>query len=187
MQLPSAQLYFIALGVSEISLALLKRSGGSTVKKDRSTFGLLWLVIGVSIGLSFFVAGAVPYFGYPFALFGYGTGVVFFCGGVLLRWWSIIHLGRFFTVDVAIAQDHTVVSDGPYRLVRHPGYSGVLLSFLGLGLLLHNGLAALLLIVPIFVALLWRIKVEEEALTTALGKAYTDYMARTRRLVPWLY
>ncbi len=173
--------------MSEVGLALFKRSDRSATRKDRSTFGLLWAVIGLSIGLSLYVAGALPQFGYPFMPMGYVAGVVLFCFGVMLRWWSIIHLGRFFTVDVAIARDHVVVGDGPYRMVRHPSYSGALLSFVGLGCLLHNWLAALLLLLPVTAAMLWRIKVEEAALSAALGKAYLDYMARTRRLVPWLY
>lgn len=187
MGLPSPQLFFIAFGVSEAGLALFKRSGGSAARKDRNTFGLLWAFIGISIGLSLYVAKAMPQFGHPITLAGYVTGMVLFCCGILLRWWSIIHLGRFFTVDVAIARDHVVVSDGPYRVVRHPSYSGALLSFVGLGCLLHNWLATLLLLLPITAAMLWRIRVEEAALSAALGKAYTDYMARTRRLVPWLY
>jgi protein-S-isoprenylcysteine O-methyltransferase Ste14 len=96
-------------------------------------------------------------------------------------------LGRFFTVNVAIAKDHRVVSDGPYRFVRHPSYTGALVAFIGLGILVHNWMAALLLVVPITIMFLWRIHIEERALSAALGKAYTDYMARTKRLIPFVY
>ena len=90
-------------------------------------------------------------------------------------------------MNVAIAKDHRVVSDWPYRFVRHPSYTGALLAFLGLRLLLHNWLAALMLVVPIAVMFLWRINIEECALAAALGAAYTDHMARTKRLVPLVY
>jgi protein-S-isoprenylcysteine O-methyltransferase len=107
--------------------------------------------------------------------------------GIALRWWAIIHLGRFFTVNVAIAADHRVVDDGPYRFVRHPSYTGALMSFVGLGLTTGNWLAAVVLVVPISVAFLRRITIEERVLAAALGEPYRAYAARTKRLVPFLY
>ena len=60
------------------------------------------------------------------------AGVVLFVAGLILRWWAIIILGRFFTVDVTIEKDHELVERGPFRIVRHPSYTGVLLAFVGL-------------------------------------------------------
>ncbi|HEY4257482.1 MAG TPA: isoprenylcysteine carboxylmethyltransferase family protein [Candidatus Udaeobacter sp.] len=57
------------------------------------------------------------------------VGVVLFVTGLLLRWWAIITLGRFFTVDVTIEKDHELVERGPFRMLRHPSYTGVLLAF----------------------------------------------------------
>src|SRR5205085_11035296 len=104
-----------------------------------------------------------------------------------LRWWAILELGRFFTVDVQIARDHHIVDTGPFRLVRHPSYSGVLLAFVGVGLSLANWAAVLVLLLPIFAAFLRRMNVEEEALRGALGESYVRYMQRTKRLVPGVY
>lgn len=185
--LPPVTAFFVLLGISELGLALFKRSGRSTDSRDRGSFGLLWAVIGISIFLAIYGARAWTRFSFPFSLATYSTGAVLFLLGIILRWWAITHLGRFFTVNVAIAKDHRVVSDGPYRFVRHPSYSGALLAFLGLGLLVHNWVAALLLVVPITVMFLWRIHIEEQALAAALGKSYTDYMARTKRLIPYIY
>ncbi|MEO5585714.1 MAG: isoprenylcysteine carboxylmethyltransferase family protein [Flavobacteriales bacterium] len=187
ISLPSPPIFFTLLGISEIGLALFKRSGKSAQSKDGGSFGMLWAVIGISIYLAIHGSYAWPQFSYPYSVAMYLFGALLFVLGVALRWWSIIHLGRFFTVNVAIAKDHRVVSDGPYRFVRHPSYTGALLAFLGLGLLLHNWLAALILVVPITVMFLWRINIEECALAAALGAAYTDHMARTKRLVPLVY
>lgn len=187
VSLPSPQFFFIVLGISELGLALFKRSGKTAQRNDKGSFGMLWAVIGVSIFLAIYGMFAWPQFAYGISILSYSVGALLFALGIGLRWWSIIHLGRFFTVDVAIAKDHKVVSDGPYRLVRHPSYSGALLAFLALGLLVHNWLAALVLVVPITAMFLWRMKVEEHALSAALGTAYTDYMARTKRLIPFLY
>src|SRR5262249_50419629 len=79
--------------------------------------------------------------------------------------------------------DQTVVQKGPYRLVRHPSYTGALLTVLGILLCQTNwlSLACFLLALPGFA---YRIRVEERALVTALGEPYRDYMRRTKRLVP---
>lgn len=187
MALPSPSSFFILLGISELGLALFKRSGKSTDSKDRGSLGMLWAVIGASIFLAIYGSYAWPQFNFGFSGAAYAFGALLFILGIALRWWSIIHLDRFFTVNVAIAKDHRVVSDGPYHYVRHPSYTGALMAFFGLGLLVHNWLSALVLIVPITCMFLWRIKIEERALSTALGEAYTDYMAHTKRLAPFLY
>jgi protein-S-isoprenylcysteine O-methyltransferase Ste14 len=74
-----------------------------------------------------------------------------------------------------------------YRFVRHPSYSGLLLILLAVGLHSRNWAALLVLIVPTTAALLYRIHIEEAALSEAFGAQYTDYEKGTRRLVPGLY
>ncbi len=174
--------------VSEILLTLTRRSRSKTgTKQDRSTLGIIWLVIAVSITAGVFVAqnfrgAALPY-GQMFAI----AGVVMFVAGLLLRWWAIIALGRFFTVDVTVEQDHELVERGPFRVVRHPSYTGVLLAFVGLGLSLRNWAALLVILLPIGAAFIHRMNVEEDALSRALGSHYADYKKRTKRLVPFVY
>jgi protein-S-isoprenylcysteine O-methyltransferase len=125
--------------VSEILLTLTRRSRSKTgTKEDRITLGIIWLVIAVSITAGIFVAlnfraAALPN-GQIFAI----AGVVLFAAGLILRWWAIITLGRFFTVDVTIQKDHELVERGPFRIVRHPSYTGVLLAFVGLGMSLGD-------------------------------------------------
>lgn len=174
--------------VSEILLTITRRSRSRTgTKQDRSTLGMIWLVIAVSIAVGIFVAGnwhagALPN-GRVFAV----VGVTLFALGLILRWWAIITLGRFFTVDVVIEEDHEVVERGPFRVVRHPSYTGVLLAFVGWALTLRNWAAMLVVLVPIFIAFVRRMNVEEEALRGALGEKYAAYMRRTKRLVPGVY
>ena len=115
------------------------------------------------------------------------AGVALFAAGLILRWWAIITLGRFFTVDVTIEKDHELVERGPFRLVRHPSYTGVLLAFVGFALTLRNWAAILVVLLPIFLAFVRRMNVEEEALRGALGERYAQYMKRTKRLVPGVY
>jgi protein-S-isoprenylcysteine O-methyltransferase len=110
-----------------------------------------------------------------------------FIAGLILRWWAIVTLGRFFTVDVVVEKDHELVQRGPFRWVRHPSYTGVLVAFVGWAMTLGNWIAMAVVLVPIFVAFVRRMNVEEEALRGALGERYADYMKRTKRLVPGLY
>ena len=184
--LPSPALLGAFYALSEIFLAITKRSGAGTVSRDRRSLFLLWAIIGFSIVLAYFAltirVGKLPY-----PHFWAVAGLILFLGGVALRWSSIFYLGRFFTVDVAIAQQHELIDTGPYRLIRHPSYTGALLTFVGFGLALGSWLALLCLILPITAAFLWRVRVEEQALTEALGDAYREYMLRTKRLVPFVY
>jgi len=183
----AAELGLIYL-VSEILLNLTRRSRSKTgTKQDRSTLGIIWLVIAVSVMAGFFVAlnfraAALPH-GRMFA----SAGLVLFVAGLVLRWWAIITLGHFFTVDVTIEKDHQLVERGPFRIVRHPSYAGVLLAFVGLALSLGNWAALLVILLPIGAAFIHRMNVEEDALSRALGPRYSEYMKRTKRLVPFIY
>lgn len=180
---------------SEILLTVTRRSCSPTGKKqDRSTLRVLWLVIALSITAGVWVArsrlaraGVVGFFGLPAANSVATCAVALFTLGLAIRWWAIITLGRFFTVDVTIEADHELVERGPFRWVRHPSYTGVLLAFVGWALTLGNWVAMLVVLVPIFVAFLRRMNVEEEALRGALGERYAEYMRRTKRLIPGVY
>lgn len=187
MDLPSSAVLGIAFGLSEFGLSIVRRSGSKTAATDRSSLSLLWSVILVSVAAGVAAAFLLPQ-AYSHLLSRlYPLGVAIFAAGLALRWWSIVHLGRFFTVDVAIAHDHRVIDTGPYHWVRHPAYLGVLLAFLGLGLCLGNWVSLAAMTLPILGAFLRRIAVEEAALTAALGDDYRAYARRTSRLLPFLY
>jgi protein-S-isoprenylcysteine O-methyltransferase len=174
--------------VSEILLTLTRRSRSKTgTKQDRSTLGIIWLVIAVSVMTGIFVAQNFRAATLPHERMFATAGVVLFFAGLILRWWAIIVLGRFFTVDVTIETDHELVERGPFRIVRHPSYTGVLLAFVGLALSLRNWAALLVILIPIGVAFIHRMNVEEDALSHALGSRYAEYMKRTKRLVPFIY
>ena len=174
--------------VSEILLTATRRSRSKTgTKQDRSTLGMLWVVIVVSVMAGVFVAQNFPAGALPHRRMFAIASVMLFVVGLILRWWAIITLGRFFTVDVTIEQDHELVERGPFRLARHPSYAGVLLAFAGFGLSLGNSAALLVILLPIGAAFVHRMNVEEEALSRALGPCYAEYMKRTKRLVPFVY
>lgn len=113
------------------------------------------------------------------------VGLVLALIGVAIRQFAIATLGTFFSIRVKTQAGQTVVDTGLYRLIRHPSYAGTLLTVLGVLLCATNwvSLACFVLALPGFA---YRIRVEEAALTSALGQPYRDYMRRTKRLVPFV-
>jgi protein-S-isoprenylcysteine O-methyltransferase Ste14 len=174
--------------VSEILLTLTRRSRSKTgTKQDQSTLRVLWVIIVASVAAGSYIAIYWPAATLPFRKMFAFVAVVLFVAGIILRWWAIIALGRFFTVDVTIEKDHELIERGPFHVVRHPSYAGVLLAFVGFALSLRNWAALLVILLPIGAAFIHRMNVEEEALSRALGAYYTQYMKRTKRLVPFVY
>ena len=108
-------------------------------------------------------------------------------GAISQRRYSIFHLGRFFTVNLAIAEDHCLVDTGPYTWVRHPSYTGWLIAIPGLGLGLGHWISVAVLMVATLGVILWRIAIEEKVLRTGPGEVYATYASKTWRLVPFVY
>ncbi len=106
--------------------------------------------------------------------------------GVLVRQYAIAILGRFFSLTVQISEDHKVVEKGPYRLIRHPSYTGILITFIGLGLAVQSWGAVLVLLLFFGISFEYRMRVEERTLLSGLGRDYASYMKRTKRLIPFL-
>ena len=142
------------------------------------------LLVAVWVGgiVAYAVRGATITTGRPVV---FAAGLVFALAGVAIRQYAIAKLGRFFSVRVKTQAGQTVVDTGLYRLIRHPSYAGTLLTVLGVLLCATNwvSLACFVLALPGFA---YRIRVEEAALTGALGQPYRDYMRRTKRLVPFV-
>jgi len=174
--------------VSELILALTRRSHRNVARKsDRSSLRLLWLTIVVCIIAGVFagirgigyIPAAVPWLNY--------AGIVIILVGLTIRWLAILTLRRFFTIDVAIAREHEIIQKGLYAHIRHPSYTGSLLSFFGLGLAFANWLSTLIITAPILAAFLYRIKIEEAVMLDAFGEKYLAYCKHTSRLIPRIY
>jgi protein-S-isoprenylcysteine O-methyltransferase Ste14 len=160
--------------------AALVQDGGSMAMM----IGLQWLGLAVSFWLGWLLPGAAIAL-QPTGLFLLGVIVILL--GVALRWYAIWTLGRYFTREVAVSSDQPVVQDGPYRLIRHPAYSGTLLTLLGVGLALTNWASLIALLVCVLPGYIYRVRIEEQALARAIGQPYVDYMRRTRRFIPLLF
>jgi protein-S-isoprenylcysteine O-methyltransferase Ste14 len=107
--------------------------------------------------------------------------------GIALRLWSFRTLGRYFTFIVQTSGDQPVITDGPYRVIRHPSYAGMLLAVTGLGLFIGNWLSLASLTIAMACGLVFRIRVEERALLQNLGDDYRNYAVTHKRLVPFIW
>jgi protein-S-isoprenylcysteine O-methyltransferase Ste14 len=115
------------------------------------------------------------------------VGLVVFAGGIWLRTAAVLVLGRFFTYTVQVDSEQPVIDTGPYRLIRHPSYTGLLMASLGVGIALDNWLSIAACLLPPLVGFTLRLLHEERVLAEQLGEPYRSYMRRTKRLVPWLW
>ena len=178
----------VVYGGSEVVLAFALRSRANVARgADRGSLAILWTAITLAVFAAIQVvnrgAARLPKPALAWAL----AGTLVLLAGLVLRWTAILTLRGAFTVDVAIAKDQRLVERGLYRVLRHPAYAGSLVAFLGMALVFGDRLAGLVLFLPILVAFLYRIRVEERALRAAFGADYERYCRRTRRLVPFLY
>jgi protein-S-isoprenylcysteine O-methyltransferase Ste14 len=107
--------------------------------------------------------------------------------GLSIRLWAILTLGDYYTYTLRVSEGQHLVDEGPYRAIRHPGYLGTLLTWIGLPLALSNWLSATLVTAAIVLAYRARIPAEEEMLIESFGDEYRDYMQRTARLLPFIF
>jgi protein-S-isoprenylcysteine O-methyltransferase Ste14 len=173
----------------EIWLVIRDRSRGkgkATLDKGTRYFNFIAILVGLS--------AAAALNGFSRFLFpegrtntGFFVGIAILLAGMALRFWSVFTLGNSFRTTVETDQDQKVVRSGPYRLVRHPSYSGLLLVCCGYGIALQNWLSLLAAVILPLAALLYRIRIEEAALISSLGPEYSEYQRRTKKLIPWVW
>ncbi|NML68907.1 isoprenylcysteine carboxylmethyltransferase family protein [Chryseobacterium sp. RP-3-3] len=173
--------------ITEIFYKNMLKSGKEDKKdKDKSTLNILWMAIPFSIAASV----SISYI----ARFPIAKGVwILYLGeaciliGIIFRLIIIRSLGKYFTVDVTIKEDHQIKKEGFYKYLRHPSYAFSLLTSLGLGLYLNNWVSLILAFLPPFFAFIYRIKIEEEALVEKFGEEYLEYRKKTKKLIPFIY
>jgi protein-S-isoprenylcysteine O-methyltransferase Ste14 len=174
-----------AFVVGEVSQTVRLRPGAARANLGAEALfrlmffgGILLLPLGRRLAPGAVIGGgAAPFY----------VGAVIGWVGLLLRWWSFVTLGPYFTVVVKTSDDQSVVDRGPYRILRHPSYTGLLLAFIGCGLMLGNWVGAACSVAVVLLALVYRIRIEESALLGSLGSRYHDFAVNRARLVPFLW
>lgn len=180
-------LFAVLFLLFELALLIMKKSNQKQAKtnKDRKSLLLFWVSIPICFSAGFYLAKYQDWnmWNNSFAIIGLLITIV----GLVLRWIAILQLGSAFTVDVAIKYEHKLKTNGLYNTIRHPSYLGLLLIVIGISFALNSCMSVLVMTLPIFAVILYRIKVEETILLNEFGKEYANYIKKTYRIIPGLY
>lgn len=188
----SIQQLWLLLGSSwaMLEIAIVYKTRLPCNRSDRQKYRsekLIWVVViaslMVALGFKQLHLAALP-----FAYFQrQGIALFLLSIGLALRFYGVLSLGRFFSTTAVTQSQHVLIDHGPYHFIRHPTYTGLLISFFAAGLAMGDMLAILSLLCPVTYVLNQRIRVEEQGLIEHFGQAYCDYSYRTKKLIPWLY
>jgi protein-S-isoprenylcysteine O-methyltransferase len=173
--------------ISEVMLLVLRRSKNNSQDRDEGSIkwlnSIIYICVAIAVTLGFTGIGIIKA-GISITPW---VGLGFIVIGLIIRWTAILTLRKFFTTNVVIQSDHKIIKTGLYRFVRHPSYTGSIISFFGLGLAFSNWISFIILVIPITIAFLKRIQIEEKALLSAFGKDYEEYRKNSWFLFPWFY
>jgi protein-S-isoprenylcysteine O-methyltransferase len=147
---------------------------------------IIAIVIGITLGLNFPIIVPLLNIRNHFVIF-FTLGITLLWIGILFRYWAIHTLGKFFRTKLDIQEHHELIMNGPYKYLRHPSYTGAMLTFIGLGFGIGNWLSIAVLITSGLTAYVFRIRVEERMLLKQFNKAYRDYKKKTWRLIPFIW
>lgn len=184
-------LLVVAMAWGMMELAQASQSAEARKGATRVRFGgwrLAALTCLIVVNLAVYIAPRiVPAAAIRPASVAFAVGMVVLLAGLTLRGWSFKALGDYFTFTVMVSSDQPVVGAGPYRVLRHPSYTGILLACAGVGLAAANWVAFGVTVAAPLALLLCRIRIEERALVATLGERYRSYSADHKRLVPLVW
>lgn len=172
-------------GISEAWI-FSRDKGKLDYSKDKNSRKIILLFFSTGVIMAFLLRNYAA-FRIENIFVSYYPGIFLMTIGIILRIWSVVTLGKYFRTAVMVQEDHKVITHGPYKLIRHPSYTGALLTDFGFGMILGNWLSAVVLLAMTFIALRFRIIVEEKELHSSLRKDYKEYMKYTKKLIPFIY
>lgn len=154
-------------------------------REDRLFIILSSLVWGIALSVTALDFVIIQKLAYP--IDGINVmGAILIVVGVAVRRRAKRDLGKYYSYQLRILENHKLVKQGIYRSIRHPAYTGDIVANIGIALLFRSiyGFLVMLLLIPLF---LYRIRIEEDMLTARLGKEYIDYKKTTKKLIPGIY
>lgn len=122
--------------------------------------------------------------GYDWVFF---TGAAMIVTGIVFRAMAVRYLGKYFTATVQIREDHSLITTGPYSIVRHPSYTGAFLAIVAGGVVLGSLAGFIISCMAMMIAYYVRIGIEEKELTDRFGNEYLQYKQRTKMIVPYVW
>jgi len=167
--------------LSEFINSLWSKKNSQTTNKDNGSYKI---VVAASY-MALFVVFLLRKFnlGVFSGSFQY-VGFILIIVGILLREWAIYLLGNCFTTRVQVREKAKLVTRGPYKCIRHPAYTGILLTFAGIPLAIGTWLGMIIAFMVKLIAIEYRIHVEEKVLKEAFGSEYEEYKKSTWKLFP---
>lgn len=189
--LPTLVAYVLLVGFLVIERLLRRGYAALTLKPGAADRGST-LVLGISFGVGLLAIVLAPVLnadaiGPQLPILIRWIGVVLMALGLLLRIGASRSLGAFYTRTLVVGAQQRLIQAGPYRLVRHPGYLGDLVLWIGAGIAAGNGISLGGIALLFLLAYGYRVRVEEVMLTRSFGEAYKQYARRTWKLIPFLY
>jgi protein-S-isoprenylcysteine O-methyltransferase Ste14 len=179
--------FSILYGFFEIIMSRRQQSKREISKSgDKGSIWLLAISISIGYWLSFIIAYTKIGRIYHWNTF-FGLGSILIVVGLIIRVTSILTLKKQFTYTVTKIENHELIETGIYKNIRHPGYLGQLIIFLGISTCLSNWVSILLMIIPVLLGYLNRINIEEKFMVEQMGQRYSDYQKRTKKLIPVIY
>jgi protein-S-isoprenylcysteine O-methyltransferase Ste14 len=177
---------YVAWISSELYLNRFARSGKiEKQKKDNGSESMLWLAAIGSVTLASLIS--------IYSIWPITTNKTLFylppivmVSGIIFRFVAIHQLGKFFTVDVVLQKDHQLIQSGLYKHLRHPSYTGALITFIGFGLSLNHWISFFLVFLSALISFNIRMTLEENALISLFGDSYYEYKKRTWRVFPFV-
>jgi protein-S-isoprenylcysteine O-methyltransferase Ste14 len=173
--------------ILEVYLNLRQKQSSKVEKRnDKGSLAGLYLSIGLGYFLAFSVGslktGRIYHWNTLFAI-----GFILVALGLIIRILALITLKKYFTYSVSKIENHKLIETGLYKRIRHPGYLGQIIIFLGISVTLSNWLSVLLMMISVLTGYIYRINTEERFMSDQMGKKYSDYKLRTKRLIPGIY
>ena len=179
---------FVIWVVAELRVRFRSRRNQQGTSAEWGSVAALGISFGLGVGLGFHAASHVESAAIEFArrpIFILGALVM--AAGIAFRQWAIAVLGAYFTAEVRVSEGQSVVEGGPYRRLARPSYTGMIVTFVGVGLMLGNWISLACLALLPTIGLVIRIRVEERALLAGIGEPYRRFLASRSRLIPGVW
>jgi protein-S-isoprenylcysteine O-methyltransferase Ste14 len=175
--------FFIAEQIGGVIIPAIRR-GGAKVKRGNVGSNAIVLISWIAIFSVPLVLAKIDIT--PLPDWVYFIGIFLMFGGIAYRQYAIAVLGRYFSGVIGVQKEQKVIDSGPYRLIRHPSYTGVLIFLAGMGVALLSWAAVIVNVAIFAIAYGYRIFVEEKVLIRELGTSYVEYIKRTKRVIPYI-
>ena len=185
-QLISTNILLIGFLLTEV---LLRKKGEAksleTEKSDKGSTSIIGFSYIFSIILLILLS--ITRLGFFDSIITGCVGLLLMAIGLLLRIWSMLALGNFYSRTLRVVDNQKVINKGPYSFIRHPGYLSSILIWVGTGLAIENWILISIFTCLFFIVYIYRITVEEKMLVLEFGEEYNNYKKKTWRLIPFIF